>query len=39
LQDLTPSSDTDRVLSEMLGLTARELEALHTGGAIEPVKT
>jgi len=27
------------VLSELLGLTAKELEALHAGGVIEPVKT
>jgi len=31
--------DTYRVLSELLGLTAKELEALHAGGVIEPVKT
>ncbi len=30
--------DTDRVLSELLGLTAKELEARHAGGVIEPVK-
>jgi len=27
------------VLSELLGLTAKELEALHAGRVIEPVKT
>jgi len=30
--------DTDRVLSELPGLTAKELEALHAGGVSEPVK-
>jgi len=30
---------TDRVLPELLGLTAKEIEALHAGGVIEPVKT
>lgn len=29
--------DTDRVLSELLGLPADELAALHTAGVIEPV--
>jgi crotonobetainyl-CoA:carnitine CoA-transferase CaiB-like acyl-CoA transferase len=31
--------DTDRVLSELLGLTADELAALHASGVIEPVKS
>jgi CoA:oxalate CoA-transferase len=31
--------DTDRVLSELLGLGPAELAALHTAGAIEPVKS
>lgn len=31
--------DTDRVLSELLGLTADELVALHASGVIEPVKS
>jgi crotonobetainyl-CoA:carnitine CoA-transferase CaiB-like acyl-CoA transferase len=31
--------DTDRVLSELLGLTGDELTALHAAGVIEPVKT
>jgi crotonobetainyl-CoA:carnitine CoA-transferase CaiB-like acyl-CoA transferase len=31
--------DTDWVLSELLGLTAKEPEALHARGVIEPVKT
>jgi crotonobetainyl-CoA:carnitine CoA-transferase CaiB-like acyl-CoA transferase len=31
--------DTDRVLSELLGLGAAELAALHTAGAIEPVES
>lgn len=31
--------DTDRVLSELLGLDPAELAALHTAGAIEPVKS
>jgi crotonobetainyl-CoA:carnitine CoA-transferase CaiB-like acyl-CoA transferase len=31
--------DTDRVLSELLGLDAGELAALHAAGVIEPVKT
>jgi CoA:oxalate CoA-transferase len=30
--------DTDRVLSELLGLGSDELTALHTSGVIEPVK-
>jgi CoA:oxalate CoA-transferase len=30
--------DTDRVLSELLGLRADELAALHAAGVIEPVK-
>ncbi len=30
--------DTDRVLSELLGLDAAELAALHAAGVIEPVK-
>ncbi len=30
--------DTDRVLSELLGLTPDELAALHAAGVIEPVK-
>ena len=29
--------DTDRVLSELLGLTAEDLAALHAAGVIEPV--
>jgi len=31
--------DTDRVLSELLGLTHDELAALHAAGVIEPVKS
>ena len=31
--------DTDRVLSELLGLTPDELAALHAAGVIEPVKS
>jgi formyl-CoA transferase len=31
--------DTDRVLSELLGLDADELAALHSAGVIEPVKS
>lgn len=31
--------DTDRVLAELLGLSADELAALHAAGVIEPVKT
>ncbi len=31
--------DTDRVLTELLGLGADELAALHAAGVIEPVKT
>ena len=31
--------DTDRVLSELLGLAAAELERLHAAGVIEPVKS
>ncbi len=31
--------DTDRVLGELLGLSAQELDALHAAGVIEPVKT
>ena len=31
--------DTDRVLSDILGLTADELGALHASGVIEPVKS
>src|SRR5262249_55247834 len=31
--------DTDRVLSELLGLGAGELAALHAAGVIEPVTT
>jgi crotonobetainyl-CoA:carnitine CoA-transferase CaiB-like acyl-CoA transferase len=30
--------DTDRVLAELLGLTADDLAALHAAGVIEPVK-
>ena len=29
--------DTDRVLSELLGLTADDLAALHAAGVIEPL--
>jgi crotonobetainyl-CoA:carnitine CoA-transferase CaiB-like acyl-CoA transferase len=31
--------DTDRVLAELLGLSADELTALHAEGVIEPVKS
>jgi formyl-CoA transferase len=31
--------DTDRVLAELLGLSADDLAALHASGVIEPVKT
>ena len=31
--------DTDRVLSELLGVTNDELAALHASGVIEPVKS
>jgi len=31
--------DTDRVLTELLGLSAEELTVLHASGVIEPVKT
>jgi crotonobetainyl-CoA:carnitine CoA-transferase CaiB-like acyl-CoA transferase len=31
--------DTDRVLSELLGLSGAELAALHAAGVIEPIKT
>jgi formyl-CoA transferase len=31
--------DTDRVLTELLGLTADDLAALHAAGVIEPVKS
>ncbi|HEV2056641.1 MAG TPA: CoA transferase [Methylomirabilota bacterium] len=34
-----PGQDTDRVLSELLGLTPDELAALHAAGVIEPVKS
>ena len=30
--------DTDRVLTELLGLDAGELAALHAAGVIDPVK-
>ena len=31
--------DTDRVLAELLGLSASELTALHAAGVIEPAKS